>query len=106
MTNAELGKLYNLLNERFFGDKLPKDQRVSYSLLSDNDDGEFDGDIAIHKDLKRSDSFTTIVLLHEMVHLELTMDGYAGYERDGQHGLRFQARIWELVKAGAYDGLL
>jgi len=51
------------------------------------------------------ESYVAIVLLHEMAHAYLDND-YKGYPKDGGHGSRFQAEMWRLIMAGAYDGLL
>ena len=106
MTNSDLRSLYRQLNGRFFNDRCPKDLKVSFSVLRDDDGICTDDDIQISSKLKGHGTMVAIVLLHEMVHVELGYDGYVGYPKDGMHAMRFQARLWELVKAGAYDGLL
>lgn len=105
MTNKDLKKVYDRLNARFFEGRLPEDASVHFEDLTEEDD---DGvcranEIAIHSNYQKSQTVATLILLHEMIHLELP--NY-GYPCDGGHGMLFQHRLVELFYQGAYDGLL
>ena len=101
--NRDLKKAFAHLNKRFFNNELPEDCIVRFKDIED--DGEqLPNEINIHSDFRRHPDVATLTLLHEMAHLSLPF--YKGQEQDGGHGSQFQAKIWELVKAGAFDGLL
>lgn len=102
----QLKIFYDELNERFFNNDLPKRATVKFS------DMEEDGLctcseklIEIHKDLQRHPDLMIVVLLHEMGHLKLS-DDYVGMPTTASHGMRFQAELVRLFKAGAYDNVL
>jgi len=63
-------------------------------------------EIWIDEIYRRSESICCLLLLHEMAHavLESTYVGHPGRHRG--HGMIFQAELYRLVRAGAYDGLL
>lgn len=101
--NKELRFAYKHLNKRFFDNRLPEDCVVRFQKMED--DGEqLPGEINVHEDFKKHPDVATLTLLHEMAHLDLS--AYIGQEQDGHHGMQFQAKIWELVNKGAFDGLL
>lgn len=99
-TDKELRAMYERLNKRWFNGAL--DVKVSFVDLSDDgDNGAFqNGEIEIDTALRKVGDLVEIILLHEMVHAELSP------EYQNAHGMRFQARILELIKQGAYDDLL
>lgn len=104
MTNKDLQKAFDRLNERFFDNRLPY---VTVKFGNIKDDGLFTHDeIIISKDLNKHADFAMITLIHEMVHADIIHDGYIGHEHDGGHHTRFYAQIDKLYKAGIYEGLL
>jgi hypothetical protein len=103
-------KEYKKLNERFFSDRLPQNMVVRFGNTdSDDANGYFDEEdkeIVIDVRLKSVEKFVIIVLLHEMAHVDLGMQGYVGYPNDGGHGMHFHVKLVQLFQAGAYDNLL
>lgn len=101
MTSKQLTAMFDRLNKKWFDGRLHA--KVAFADLSDVwSDGAFeDGRIEIDNPLKHiGDDLVEIVMLHEMVHAELSP------EYQNAHGMRFQARIAELIRQGAYDTLL
>jgi|ERR1700733_3350232 len=108
MTDHEIQKEFLLLNERFFDDKLPWVE-VRFGGNLPRTDGHFNAvknQIRIDRKLRNFHSLSTIVLLHEMAHVSMMIQGYRGYPEEGGHGSLFQVELDRLYKAGAYDGLL
>lgn len=108
MTNKSLRSAFDVLNKRFFENRICEDIIVRFG---DNEDCEgCDGlhtgaEIVIHEDFKKHGDVALLVLLHEMEHADLHQDGYIGYKNESHH-IRFHAGIDRLYKAGAYEGLL
>ena len=110
MTNKNLQRLFNQLNERFFDNRLESTasfRDTSYSRL-DVDALYSVGDrkIVIDSSLRSHSCLTHLVLLHEMVHADLCLRGYKGYSSDGGHGMLFYVEVDRLYREGAYDGIL
>lgn len=108
MTQAKLEKEFSQLNEQFFESRLTEVKvRFGDSIRTDAANGVYNYDtntITIDRRLSFTDRYVAITLIHEMVHADML--GYKGYPADGGHGMLFQARLVELFKLGAYDGLI
>ena len=109
-TNEWLKKSFDLFNNRYFFGRLVS-TKVEYGTPQEGADAHWDGQsrtIIVDKNLRTHDSLAMICLLHEMAHAYLDMDEYEGgtTTKDRFHGMRYQAEIWRLIQAGAYDGLL
>ncbi len=111
MTNEkELQKTFRIFNDRYFNNRIPSHTKVRYGKPKKNADAHYDpntNEIIINKDLAEHNTIVFICLLHEMVHakLDTTYIGSA-VDENPHHGMIFQAEIYRLVNAGAYDGLL
>lgn len=105
LSDRNLNIAYKNFNNDFFEGKLPK-IKCSFKKLKRGVDGEYvksSGEIHIHDRLREFISYATIVLLHEMVHVQ-TPDVVG--EDGGGHGWIFGHKIVELFMKGAYDSLL
>lgn len=106
ITNKNLQSFFKLYNEKFFEDQI--DSRYTVKFQEIEDDGlHIPGtkEIIINADLRRHPDMAVLVLFHEMAHASLPE--YIGHSCDqGAHGMLFQARLAELFKKGAYDGIL
>ena len=106
ITCKELQSTFRIYNERFFDGKLPDDYVVRFERMRDDDGQHLPGprEILINADFRNHPDIAIFILLHEMVHAALP--DYIGQKSDEHHGMQFQAKVWELIKLGAYDGLL
>jgi SprT-like family len=98
VTNLMLGCLYDEFNEKYFGNKLPKDMVVCYNKYMEQMGVTryFRSRplyIELNWKLRWSDSSTAMTLLHECVHVSLP------YEVN--HGPRFQKEMKRLARIGA-----
>lgn len=117
LTEANLRILFNGFNSAFFNGRLNpciKVRLVSTARLRHvNKHHEADAmwrpqldEIWLDKRYARSESYMCILLLHEMAHaaLEATYIGHPCINPG--HGMIFQAELYRLFHAGAYDGML
>jgi predicted SprT family Zn-dependent metalloprotease len=106
MTNKTLQQTFHYLNERFFDGRIPDDYKVYFKKMREDDGLHYQGprEIAINADFKSHPDVATLVLLHELAHADLP--DYIGQKSEEHHGMQFQAKIWDLIKKGAYEGLL
>jgi hypothetical protein len=108
MTDKQLQNEFFMLNERFFDDKLPYIE-VRFGGNHPGTDGHFDmskNEIHLSVGLRNFPNLLMIVLIHEMAHASMAIQGYRGYPGDGGHGGLFQVELDRLYKAGAYDSIL
>ena len=110
MTDRSLQQEFELLNNRFFSGKialtyvgfsaksLPRGAMGAYF--------NFTKKILIDPAFKNYPRICTELLLHEIAHAHLDLQGYVGYPGDSGHGNLFAVEIDRLYKAGAYDGIL
>jgi hypothetical protein len=108
--NRWLNEMFTSLNYGFFNGRLPKSTTVRFEKLK-KADGKTHwcqgvAEIAIHSDLRGHSELATIVLLHEMVHADLYVKGYIGYDYLKGHSTLFHAGIDKLYQAGSYEDLL
>jgi len=108
-TNNDLRNFFIVANARFFDNRIDPSYTIAFKRM--RNDGEHiptTKTILINSDFKKHGDMAFIVVLHEMAHADL--HGYIGYEdktgRGNGHGMRYQAKLDELYKLGAYDGLL
>lgn len=100
---ARIRRWYGHYNRKYFGGRLPADIPILYdsrkgSVAQLEEGSEGKPTIVFSPPYATEGGIVRITLLHEMVHVELWP------ERN--HGKRYQRRIDELYKAGAYRGLL
>ena len=108
MTQKSLQKKFDDLNGLFFAGSL-RGIEVRFSKVCGDRDGSFNlftKRILISSGFKNSSVMCSIVLLHEMAHANLNLQGYIGYPEDAGHGGLFHVELDRLYKIGAYDGLL
>lgn len=100
VTNQDLARMYAEFNRKYFGNRLPKDMAVRYADL----EGKW-GRTNIYHDirplfieiswqLRRTQCFSAMTLLHEMVHVK--------YPRLN-HGPKFHREMKRLAKIGAFN---
>ena len=108
ITNKHLQDFFIGFNKRFFDSRISNKTKVRFEDTEDSDGLSFisEREIWIHEDLKDHPDLAMFVLIHEMAHMDPELDTYIGSKGQEDHGMRFQAKIDELYKAGAYDGLL
>src|SRR5258708_923263 len=106
ITNKDLQAAFTLYNERFFDNRISKRYKILFKDMPDDDGYHIVGDqeIWINSDFRRHPDIATFVLIHEMAHADLPE--YIGAPGSDQHGMRHHAKLDELYKMGAYDGLL
>jgi len=117
MTEKDMVILFEGFNEEFFDGKIQPPVKVRFVSEKDmrkiNPRESADAtwrphahEIWIDKAYCRSESICCLLLLHEMAHaaLESTYVGHPGRHRG--HGMIFQAELYRLIRAGAYDNLL
>jgi hypothetical protein len=105
-TDKKLRQQFDKIDERFFDNRL---DLINVQFKDIVPDGMYDmrtGEITIDSKLRKHITLVLIVLLHEMAHASLDLQGYRGYHEDGGHGGLFQAELDRLYRAGAFDGLL
>ena len=110
MTDDLLWDEYIHLNKHFFEDKINL-YRVAFTNKRniDHADGAYFPTrkwILIDVGLRNFPRIVQVVLIHEMAHANLDLQGYKGYPGDGGHGDRFHVEIDRLYKLGIYDGFL
>jgi hypothetical protein len=110
MTDRRLQNEFELLNDRFFSGKITLTY-VGFSAksLPRGAMGAYFNDskrILIDPAFKNYPRICTELLLHEMAHAHLDLQGYVGYPGDAGHGNLFAVEIDRLYKAGGYDGIL
>jgi len=109
--------LFHGFNETFFGNRINRTVKVRLvspaQLRKINKYHEADAawrpavnEIWIDSTYGRSESIACLLLLHEMAHaaLESTYVGHPTHNPG--HGMIYQAELFRLFMAGAYDGLL
>jgi hypothetical protein len=117
MTDKDMTLMYRGFNEVFFDNRLPRYVKVRFvpeqMLRNVNKHHEADaawrpalGEIWIDQVYARSESIALILLLHEMAHVKLEGTYFGHPSKNPGHGMIFQAEIFRLIMAGAYDGLL
>jgi hypothetical protein len=113
MTRAKADRwlkgLFRHLNHVFFDCRIPKSTTVCFTGMKDDGQTESEGGvyhIRVHKDLIKHPDLATIVLLHEMVHADLRVCGYVGYDHLEGHSTLFHAGIHKLWTLGAFETLL
>ena len=109
--------MYQGFNEVFFDNKLPRYVKVMFvpekMLRKINKYHEADaawrpgdGEIWIDVIYARSESVALQLLLHEMAHVKLEGTYYGHPTKNPGHGMIYQAELYRLFHAGAYDGIL
>ena len=109
--------MYQGFNEVFFDNKLPRYVKVMFvpekMLRKINKYHEADaawrpgdGEIWIDVIYARSESVALQFLLHEMAHVKLEGTYYGHPTKNPGHGMIYQAELYRLFHAGAYDGIL
>ena len=94
---------FSAMNSQFFDRKIPA-MRVRFANI--DEEGLFKPEeILINQSLKKFPDLATLVLLHEMNHAYVRLNGYNGIMNDG-HDIIFHVGIDRLYKAGAYEGIL
>lgn len=115
LNNKDLRRMFMYNNHRFFNNQIPDHIAVVFGKVKHYPDlkdasGFYDHSeqkIVIDEVLSSFGKSTETIVLHEMAHARLVMDGYLGNTDSGErHGMRFQAEIVRLFNAGSYDGLL
>lgn len=112
LTNDWLRRQFDDFNGAYFGGRLHSTISVAFGDTTKEDaNGFYDYDtktIIIDRNQQKlgNGNLIKIILLHEMIHVDLDIDGYVGHQKDPLHGARFQGEICRLWKIGAYDGLL
>lgn len=101
--HATLQKVYEEYNDLYFGGELP-DLTVKWSRKHTKDcDGLYvyhpESAIYLNSSLKKWDRVWRMVLLHECVHVEQRNDAVL------DHGRKFQNRMKQLVRQGAFQDL-
>ncbi len=117
MTEKDMDILFEGFNESFFDNKICPPVKIRFvtekAMRKVNSREAADAawrprlnEIWIDKSYRRSESICCLLLLHEMAHaaLESTYVGHPGHHRG--HGMIFQAELYRLIRAGAYDGVL
>jgi hypothetical protein len=105
-TDKKLRQEFDKIDERFFDNRL---DLINVQFKDIAPDGMYNmntGEITIDSKLRKHLTLVLIVLLHEMAHASLDLQGYRGYREDDGHGMLFQAELDRLYRAGAFDGLL
>lgn len=117
MTEKDMSVLFDGFNEEFYDGEIRPPVKIRF--VSEKEmrktciHKEADAvwwpklhEIWIDKVYARSESICCLLLLHEMAHaaLENVYVGHPGPHRG--HGMIFQAEIYRLIQAGAYDGVL
>ena len=101
ITNAELKRLYDSFNKKYFGNSLPKELPVVFQMLDSQRmmgrtiiyRGRHPMYIEIAVRYKGNLSLVAMTLLHEMLHVKYPkMD----------HGPKFHREMLRLAKAGAF----
>lgn len=120
MSDAELQILLEGFDEEFFDGRIRKQRGQvkarfvpSKELNKANKDYDADAgfrprtnEILIDEMYSRSEPLTCILLLHEMAHAVLE-GSYKGHpSRNPGHGMVYQAELFRLFHAGAYDSLI
>lgn len=106
LTNRDLKNFFRVMNNRFFNGEISQRYTVRFKRMKD--DGlhiPSNREIFINEDFRAHGDVAWVILVHEMAHAALH-PSYIGHKHDGGHGTRFHAKIDELYKLGAYDGLL
>ena len=117
LKDSDMTLLYKGFAEVFFENKLPRYVKVRFvpekMLKGVNKHHEADaawrpavGEIWIDEIYRRSESISCQLLLHEMAHVKLEGTYFGHPSKNPGHGMIYQAEIFRLFMAGAYDGLL
>lgn len=100
ITNAELKRLYDSFNKKYFSNRLPKDMPVVFQRLGRDRMGRtiiYRGRhplcVEITIGFKGNLSLTAMTLLHEMLHVR---------HPKMEHGPKFHREMLRLAKAGAF----
>jgi hypothetical protein len=117
-TDRDLELMFHCINKQFFDAAINpaiKCRYVSQKELdkrSTHEDGAdamwcpMIGEIWVDEAYKRSQAVSTLLLIHEMAHAAL-QDSYVGYPGNNQgHGMIYQAELYRLFHAGAFDDIL
>lgn len=117
LTDVDMKVLFDGFNEVFFAGRINKAVQIhlvpASALRKINKYHEADAawrpatnEIWIDRIYARSESIAGLLLLHEMAHavLEGTYVGHPTHNPG--HGMIYQAELFRLFMAGAYDGLL
>lgn len=107
ITNKQLQKIFAAYNNRFFNLKFDKDWRVRFEKIDPDTNAEVEYEskiIRLQPYFKVSMRVSCILLLHEMAHGSIYIDGFRNFESD--HSFQFSLEINRLWKAGCYDDLL
>lgn len=117
LSDSDMKVLFDGFNNTFFGGRINPAVIVlfvpSSKLRNINKHHEADAvwrpqlnQIWIDKLYARSESVAAVLLLHEMAHAALEST-YIGHPNSNPgHGMIYQAELYRLFMAGAYDGLL
>ena len=117
LTNEDLAVLFTGFNQTFFDSRINRTVKVRFvssgKLRLINRRHDIDAvrcpttnEILIDRIYARSESIACILLLHEMAHAALEST-YVGHPTNNPgHGMIYQAELYRLFMAGAYDGLL
>jgi hypothetical protein len=110
MTGAKLKWYFEGYNVQFFQDKIPPSTLVFFvkNLRQGREkcDGKYSfttKSIKIDEGLREHENLVVICLIHEMAHAYIDVKNGNGFD---DHGMIFQAELYRLFMAGAYDGLL
>jgi hypothetical protein len=112
MSDSELQHTFQVLDDRFFDGYLQRGRtQVTFGSNKTCESGlgctdQNDNKIYINIEVRKIRRVIVLILLHEMVHAKLFLEGYVGYEKDGGHEMLFHAGIDRLYRQGAFEGLL
>jgi hypothetical protein len=107
-TNLHLRAAFREINKNYFDNLLQEPRTLIFEKM--DEDGRTQWMMSglvimkIHNDFRHHPDVARLVLTHEMTHLGLGIQ-YKG-DRDGSHGMRFQAEKVRLFNEGAYDTVL
>ena len=109
LSNKDLKLAFLVMNEKFFGCRIPEKSVVEFKKIKEDGICQYNGghiQIRISEDFKKHGDAGMVVLLHEMVHADLKLSGYTGYDHFEGHGPLFFAALDRLYRAGAYEGII
>jgi hypothetical protein len=110
MKDSKLRWYFHNYNMQFFQGKLPPSTPVFFvknlKRCRTKCDGLYSSDtgaIKIEETLQDHESLAVICLIHEMAHAYVYINGCNAFD---DHGMIYQAELYRLFHAGAYDSLL
>lgn len=116
LNDSKLQYMFDCLNGTFFKDRIAPGVKVRFvptRLLKISRKNAVDArwisnirEIHIDEIYAKSEPMSAILLLHEMAHAALDSTYIGQATDDPGHGMIYQAELYRLFMAGAYDGLL